>query len=134
MIANAGEQCHEVNLYFVDAETISSLHRDFFDDPTVTDCISFPIDDAQERDRLLGEVFVCPAVALQYAEDHQLDPYEEVSLYIIHGLLHLMGYDDIETEDQTKMRQAEQHHIAQLREAGLLLKPPRAKRISHASS
>jgi probable rRNA maturation factor len=114
---------HEVSLYFTDKETISQLHADFFDDPTPTDCISFPMDDSDEQGyRVLGEVFVCPAVAIEYAQSHSIDPYEETTLYVVHGLLHLLGYDDIEESDRLEMRAAEQKHIDHLKQLNLLLK------------
>lgn len=92
----------EVMIHFVSKEKISQLHENFFDDPSPTDCISFPIDE-----ETLGEVFVCPEVAIEYAHAHNTDPKDEVCLYIVHGLLHLMGYDDIEEKDRKIMRKKE---------------------------
>lgn len=100
----------ELSLYFVTEETICSLHQEFFDDPTSTDCISFPMDDTY-----LGEVFVCPKVASEYAKKHQTSPYNELVLYIVHGILHLIGFDDIEQEDRLKMRQMEEHCFTYLK-------------------
>ncbi|WP_068466452.1 rRNA maturation RNase YbeY [Candidatus Protochlamydia phocaeensis] len=116
-------QCDEVSLYFVDTPTICDLHLQFFNDGSSTDCISFPMDDEDEDAPycILGEVFVCPETALNYARSHHLDPYEETTLYIVHGLLHLMGYDDIEEEDLVHMRQAEERHMKQLKALGLCL-------------
>jgi probable rRNA maturation factor len=92
-----GQTCDEVAIHFVSTQKICELHDEFFNDPSSTDCISFPLDDEEESDyRILGEVFVCPATAVEYAQHHSTDPYEETSLYIVHGLLHLMGYDDLE--------------------------------------
>lgn len=92
----------EVSLYFVSAKQISALHQEFFKDPTPTDCISFPIDS-----KMLGEIFVCPRVAIQYAKKAQIDPYQEVALYVIHGLLHLLGYDDLTAPERRIMRKKE---------------------------
>ena len=112
-------KCDEVIFHFVDSETISSLHKDYFNDPAPTDCISFPIDSPSKPSDgplILGEVFVCPAVAKTYAEKHDLDPYREVSLYIIHGVLHLLGYDDQEEDDEKKMRAEEKRCMCYLEE------------------
>ena len=59
VIAGEGQECDEVNIYFVDTQAISQLHKDFFNDPSPTDCIYFPIDDTIGLIpyRLLGEVF-----------------------------------------------------------------------------
>ncbi len=122
VVSEEGHQYDEVSIHFVDTKNISELHKQFFDDPTPTDCISFPMDDADSVGyRVLGEVFVCPEVAIEYSEEHGHDPYEETTLYIVHGLLHLLGYDDIEEKDVAKMRAAEQRHLASLKKRGLIL-------------
>ncbi len=104
---------NEVAIYFVTEKKISEIHGQFFQDPTPTDCISFPIDEEH-----LGEVFVCPAVAIQYAEKKGLDPYKETSLYMIHGLLHLIGFDDLEAKAKRSMRRKEKscmHYLDKLK-------------------
>jgi probable rRNA maturation factor len=105
-----GVRSDEVVIHLVDQETISRLHGDFFDDPSPTDCLSFPIDHPLEPcvgPSILGELFVCPEVATEYASAHQGDPLRETALYIIHGLLHLLGYDDQTEEERLKMRAQE---------------------------
>lgn len=120
LIANAvvaleGVSADELSINFVDTKTISQLHADYFDDPTTTDCISFPFEDNDEEYCVLGEIFVCPQTAIDYTKEHGGDPQEETALYIIHGILHLIGFDDIEEEDQKEMRRREQLHIANLK-------------------
>lgn len=123
VLAHEGENCHEVAINFVTTERICDLHNQFFDDPSPTDCISFPLDDADEVNyRVLGEIFVCPETAIKYATENQLDPYEETTLYIIHGLLHLMGYDDLAPEEIDEMRKAETKHLTHLKKLKLHLK------------
>ncbi|WP_194847557.1 rRNA maturation RNase YbeY [Candidatus Neptunochlamydia vexilliferae] len=112
----------EVTLHFVNKEEISHLHDLYFNDPSPTDCISFPIDDPMEEGYIvLGEIFVCPEVALDYLTKKGGDPYEEVSLYITHGLLHLLGFDDQNPEDIQIMRGEEKSAINYFREHDLLL-------------
>ncbi len=96
----------EVILHFVDTPTICKLHDQFFNDPTTTDCITLPIDGPNpiSSPSLLGEVFICPKTGIDYDPEH---PHDEVFLYIIHGLLHLIGYDDIQEEDEKIMRKEE---------------------------
>ena len=81
-------------------------------------------DDDDSPYSVLGEVFVCPATAIAYASENKLDPYEETTLYIVHGLLHLMGYDDIDDRDAVLMRQAERRHMQKLKDLTLLLQTP----------
>lgn len=102
----------EVIIHFVSKSAISKLHDEFFSDPTPTDCISFPLDcpkntSTNSKHKILGEVFVCPKVAIEYALEHGLDPHLETKLYIIHGILHLIGYDDLDSSSRRKMRQME---------------------------
>lgn len=126
VIRQEGQVCDEVSIYFVDSCVISQLHEQFFDDPSLTDCISFPMD-TQEQDshyRLLGEVFICPATAIDYAAKHEGDAYQETTLYIIHGLLHLMGHKDLEEQDISLMREAEARHMQSLEMLNLQLHPP----------
>jgi len=89
----------EVVIHFVDVAAITELHGQFFDDPTPTDCISFPLEGKSRPHGLsshsvLGEVFVCPKVALNYIKENGGTASEEISLYVVHGLLHLIGYED----------------------------------------
>lgn len=113
--------CDEVAIHFVSEKEICKLHKKFFNDPTPTDCISFPMNMGKGY-RLLGDVFVCPKVAVVYATKHHIDPYRELTLYVVHGLLHLIGYDDIEDEDRAAMRAAEQRLMRRLQRSDLILK------------
>lgn len=127
VIDKEGESCDEVNIYFVDRSLISMLHEEFFEDPSPTDCISFPIDEKGEEEsgyRILGEIFVCPSTAISYAAQHEGDAYLETTLYLVHGLLHLMNYRDIEEEDVPFMREKEAYHLQHLQESYLQLRPP----------
>jgi probable rRNA maturation factor len=121
-VMRASARFDEVELRFVSNRAMCKLHQEFFDDPSPTDCISFPIDSADDIGyRLLGEVVVCPKTAITYADKYQNDPYEEVTLYIIHGLLHLLGYDDLEEKTRKQMRLLEKKCFAVLKKQNLVL-------------
>lgn len=124
LLTFAGERCDEVGIHFVDVEKISELHAQYFNDPSPTDCISFPLNDDGDY-RILGDVFICPQTAINYAAAHESDPYREVTLYLVHGLLHLMGYDDIDDIDREVMRAAEKRYMEYLEQQCLLLCTPR---------
>lgn len=110
----------EVSFHFVSASKIKALHKDLFQDPTITDCITCPIDPPNTKPYcMLGEVFVCPQVALTYAKEHNLDPLKELLLYVIHGFLHLIGYDDLSEADQKTMRSKEKESLEYLNKEGL---------------
>jgi probable rRNA maturation factor len=108
--------CQEIGVHFVTASRICRLHAQFFNDPSPTDCITFPIDDAY-----LGDIFVCPHTALQYAAKRGIDPREEATLYLVHGFLHLLGYDDTTRATKLAMRKKEKQCMAHLKSLGILL-------------
>lgn len=113
----------EVSIYLVDTKEISELHARYFNDPSVTDCISFPMDKHNEKGyRMLGDVFVCPQTALNYCKKNSGDPYKELSLYIIHGILHLLGYNDIDDKDRKIMRFAEKRILTLLEKKNINVK------------
>lgn len=113
-----GIQAEELAVYFVTQKKICALHQAFFEDPSPTDCISFPLDDQH-----LGEVFVCPKVAIEYARERKKDPYDEILLYVIHGLLHLLGYDDLTSGEKREMRKMEKRCMGHLKAKGIALGP-----------
>lgn len=100
----------EVSFYFVSETAICKLHQDFFNDPSSTDCITLPIDSTEKKEgdyHVLGEAFICPKTAIVYAKKHQIDPYEEVYRYVIHCLLHLIGYTDTSRKERARMKRKE---------------------------
>ncbi len=91
-------------IHFVGMRKISLLHLQYFNDPTPTDCISFPYEDPL----FLGEVFVCPQIAKNYVDRTKGDLEKELTLYIVHGFLHLLGFDDQTDAERKKMRAGEE--------------------------
>ena len=113
------KEVEEVIIHFVSTKKISNLHEKLFQDPSPTDCISQPYDFLGYA--LLGEVFICPETAIKYSEKKGKDPYEETSLYVVHSLLHLLGYDDIDPKERKKMRRCEKKLLTHLKEERALL-------------
>ena len=99
----------ELSIVFVDDNEIAQIHADFMDDPTPTDVITFPADELMES---AGEIIVSVDHAQMKATELNLPFSRELSLYLIHGWLHLAGFDDRNEEDRAKMRQAEQQALA----------------------
>ncbi|MFV0339002.1 MAG: rRNA maturation RNase YbeY [Parachlamydiaceae bacterium] len=113
----------EAAVHFVSEKELCQLHEQFFNDPSPTDCITFPVDSEDTPGyRFLGEVFVSPKAALEIVEASGGDPYEETTLYMIHGLLHLLGYNDIKKDDIVEMRKEESKIMNHLKNEGLCLK------------
>ena len=106
-------ECQEISIYFVSEKKITQLHADHFKDPTPTDCITFPLDND-----FLGEIFVCPKAAILY---NPKQPYQETTLYVIHGLLHLLGYDDISSKERARMRREEKKLMTLVKKSRCLI-------------
>ncbi len=102
----------EVSLVYVDNEKIRELNRDYLGHDWETDVIAFPLED--DADALLGEVIVSTDVAIAEAAKRKRKPMDEVLLYTVHGVLHLLGYDDHTPEDTKRMRRKETAIIEQL--------------------
>lgn len=97
----------EMSIALVNDETIHGINRQFLGHDYPTDVISFPLSDSPEK--LEGEIVLSTDTASREAKKVEgvWDVEKEVLLYIIHGTLHLIGFDDHEEEDLTVMRSAE---------------------------
>jgi probable rRNA maturation factor len=100
----------ELSVSFVDQDEIAGLHERFMDEAGPTDVLSFPLDDiGEEREgvRLLGDVVVAPAEAARNNPD---DPGAELRLLLVHGILHLLGYDHEEDGARTRMWERQERY------------------------
>jgi probable rRNA maturation factor len=103
---------------FVDPVECASLHAAFFDDPGVTDVMTFPGD---PEDRHAGDIAICPQVAMAQGAEAGLDFARELSLYLLHAWLHLAGLDDRDPDAVARMRAAETRLMRHLEAEGALL-------------
>jgi probable rRNA maturation factor len=91
----------ELSLSFVDEAEIEDLHVRYLHEPGPTDVLSFPLDGEDDRGvRVLGDVVIAPAVA---ARNNPADPAGELRLLVVHGVLHLLGYDHEEDAERAEM-------------------------------
>ena len=91
----------ELSVSFVNEAEMTDLHVRYMDEAGPTDVLSFPLDDVDERGvRLLGDVVIAPSVA---ARNNPGDPAAEVRLLVVHGILHVLGYDHEEDEERAEM-------------------------------
>ena len=103
----------EISLAFVDNPTIHRLNRLYLQHDEPTDVLSFPLSEP-DASRLAGELVIGALVARDQAEGRGHDVQAELALYVIHGLLHLCGYDDHEEAGAAAMRARERHYLGQL--------------------
>jgi probable rRNA maturation factor len=110
-----GEKVREakVSLAFVDDATIAGLNKRFLEHEGPTDVITFPLSGPGAR-KLEGEVVIGVEVAQREALERGHDVSTELCLYVIHGTLHLCGYDDRSQRDSADMRRKEREYLKQL--------------------
>ncbi|MEX2620683.1 MAG: rRNA maturation RNase YbeY, partial [Egibacteraceae bacterium] len=77
------------------------------DEHAPTDVLAFPMDAADSpgggEAMVLGDVVLCPAVAAQQAAERDAPAADELDLLLVHGILHLLGYDHVDAAEQTEM-------------------------------
>lgn len=104
----------KMNVVFVDSDTIRQYNRDFLQHDYPTDTIAFPTIDRRSEGYIEGEILVCTEIAKERAAEFGWTAEEELLLYVVHGLLHLTGFDDITPEQQTLMQEKERSYLATL--------------------
>jgi len=105
-----------VTIVFTDDAGIRDLNARFRDMDRVTDVLAFPL---RDEDGYLGDVIISLERARAQAPRFQNDPEAELARLIVHGLLHLLGYDHHRPQDGRRMKAAERRALA-LFEAGSL--------------
>lgn len=100
----------EVSIMLVDEATMSDYHVRFMDEPGPTDVLSFPMDELRppKEDEepplgLLGDIVLCPTVTARQAADNGRTTDEEAEYLLVHGILHLLGFDHAEPEERSVM-------------------------------
>lgn len=100
-----------INIAIVDDPTIHDLNRRFLNHDEPTDVLSFLLDDT---DGIEGDVIVSAETAIRSAARYDWPPADELLLYVIHGTLHLVGYDDLDDASRAEMRSRERYYLAAL--------------------
>lgn len=97
------------------------LHAEWFDDDSPTDVITFDLGGRSRKapHEIDGEIIICPAIAKKQAAAFGAPLHDELLRYVVHGCLHLCGYDDRRAADAKKM------HAEQERVLAAFLKPNR---------
>ncbi|MHA7277615.1 rRNA maturation RNase YbeY [Arthrobacter sp. Hz1] len=100
----------ELAIILVDTTTMEKLHLEWMDEPGPTDVLSFPMDELRPGTAgrltpagVLGDVVLCPEVAQAQAVKAGHSTQEELLLLTTHGVLHLLGYDHAEPDDEAVM-------------------------------
>jgi probable rRNA maturation factor len=103
----------EVSLAFVDNATIHRLNQRYLSHDEPTDVLTFPLSEPGAK-RMAGELVIGAEVAKAQAQSRGHDVQAELALYVIHGLLHLCGYNDTSASHEAAMRERERHYLKAL--------------------
>ena len=127
----------ELSMLFVDEKSMADLNERFLGRDGPTDVLAFPMDDeliesgrqpdqggrgpgspAEPSDApiLVGDVVICPKVAERQALDHNVPIDDELSLLVVHGVLHLLGFDHEDDDEAAVMEKRERELMARFRE------------------
>jgi probable rRNA maturation factor len=109
ILAEEGAKSATVSVAIVDDTTIHRLNREYLQHDEPTDVLSFVLD--QNENTLEGEIVVSADTAASTAARFDWSTADELLLYVVHGTLHLLGYDDQEPAGQQEMRDRERHYL-----------------------
>ncbi len=127
----AEEAAGELTLTFIDEADMAELNEEHMGKSGSTDVLSFPLDDGDVVPgvpALLGDVVICPEVALAQFADHAGTFDDEIALLVVHGILHVLGHDHAEPDEADVMRARELELLTALHWHG---PPPAGFRQTH---
>ena len=102
----------EISIAIVDDPNMKTLNKQYLDHDYETDVLSFVMDSKPESKRLDGQLIVSAETAQRVATELQISLDDELLLYVIHGMLHLVGLHDQDPQSAAVMRSAEANYLA----------------------
>lgn len=106
ILDHLGIRSFEILILIVDDSTIAQLNLRHLNHEGPTDIITFPVSDPGD-DHLEGELVISAPWAVRVAVENGDDPFDELVLYVVHGILHLIGLDDLSEKDAENMKRKE---------------------------
>ncbi|GAA2776711.1 rRNA maturation RNase YbeY [Saccharopolyspora taberi] len=130
-------QLAELSIVLVELDVMADLHERWMDLPGPTDVMSFPMDEYDSSRRpdsagagpaLLGDIVLCPAFAKDQARKAGHSLLDELHLLTVHGVLHLLGYDHAEPDEEKEMFGLQNQILADFRAAKAAAEREQAQR------
>ena len=113
----------EISIMFVDDETMHTLNMQYREIDATTDVLSFPMCDGRFPNvgpNILGDVVISIPTARRQSEDNSHTLEEEIVVLLIHGFLHLIGFDDENDSERKKMLQRQDELRSIMRQRGVI--------------
>ena len=109
ILHHEGIRAGELSIVFVTDSRIKSLNKKYLNEDHPTDVLSFGNDNfGINSKQVSGEIIISTDTAVKNARIYHVTPHREILLYVAHGILHLLGYDDQRDSDTRQMRRKEQ--------------------------
>ena len=113
---SADQQCafSFVEIVFVNENEIVRVNKEFLERDYVTDIISFRYDEDETNQEIEGTLYCCAQRISEQAQDYSNSEKEEFLRVLVHGLIHLVGYDDRTAEEKAEMTRLENKYLSAL--------------------
>lgn len=107
---------YEISVSFVTNKEIKELNRDYRNVDSITDVLSFPMDDEEDPEGvvMLGDVILSTEKIKEQAEEYGHSLRREMTYLTVHSVLHLLGYDHMEEDEKSEMRGREKEVMKEL--------------------
>jgi rRNA maturation RNase YbeY len=113
-LKSEGIKSGDISIIFSNKKLLQELKNRFFNINHATDVIAFRINEYEEND-IEGEIYICLLIAKENAEYFDESYEKEIARLIIHGGLHLIGYDDGTENERKEMRNLEDKYLKELK-------------------
>ncbi len=120
VLDDCGIRNGSVSIAIVDDSAIRSLNKQYLEHDYETDVLSFTLELDEQAKLIEGEIVTSYETAARECRQYQWSADDELFLYVVHGCLHLVGYDDSDDDQRKTMRLQEQKY---LRKFGLINQP-----------
>ena len=115
LLQELNDDNYEISLSFVSESEIRKLNSDYRDKDSVTDVLSFPLDDDFAiQTNLLGDIIICCKRAIEQAKEYNHSIKREIVYLVVHSMFHLLGYDHIDESDRIVMRNKEKSALKEI--------------------
>ncbi|MGZ4965244.1 MAG: rRNA maturation RNase YbeY [Limisphaerales bacterium] len=104
----------ELGIHLVAAPEMARLNEQFLQHEGSTDVITFNYREGKKSGPVLGEIFICVDDAIEQAKEFNTTWQSEVVRYVVHGILHLLGYDDLKPDLRRTMKREENRYVNSL--------------------
>jgi rRNA maturation RNase YbeY len=109
-----GTRPYEISISIVAAPEMAALNEKYLHHSGSTDVITFGYSDRKSSEALLGDIFICIDDAVKQAREFRTSWQSEMVRYLVHGVLHLQGYDDLSPAKRRVMKREENRFLKEL--------------------